>query len=289
MPSPFPGMDPYLEAPDVWPDFHDALAAAIRTDLNRTLPAPYYARLESRPEIGIAENGERSRRIVPDVAVLRQRGSGRETAAGAALADLPRKVISKSIEIEVLNEPLQHHFVEIRDPTRAHQLVTLIEIASPSNKQAGLDREGYLKKQQEIVRSDASLVELDLLRGGKRLQEDPNLLKAIASLSPRPHYVMVVNRAWKRVEGGTACEVFAVTVREMLPCIPIPLRADEEEVPLDLQYVVNLAYDGGPYRRGAVDYAQTPSPPLEGDDDTWRAEQLQALTEATKGGQGASR
>jgi hypothetical protein len=53
MPSPFPGMDPYLEAPDIWPDFHDALAGEISSELNRTLPRPYYARLEMRPEVGI--------------------------------------------------------------------------------------------------------------------------------------------------------------------------------------------------------------------------------------------
>ena len=55
MPSPFPGMDPYLEAPHIWPDLHDALAAEIRNDLNQTLPTPYYARLEMRPELGIIE------------------------------------------------------------------------------------------------------------------------------------------------------------------------------------------------------------------------------------------
>ena len=74
MPSPFPGMDPYLEAPEIWPDFHDALAAEIRGELNRTLPSPYYARIEMRPEIGIAEARDRGRRVVPDVAVVRHPG-----------------------------------------------------------------------------------------------------------------------------------------------------------------------------------------------------------------------
>ena len=72
MPSPFPGMDPFLESPGIWPDFHDGLAAAIRADLNRTLPRPYYARLEMRPEIGPV-GGDEPRRNVPDVAVLRPR------------------------------------------------------------------------------------------------------------------------------------------------------------------------------------------------------------------------
>ena len=31
MPSPFPGMDPYLEAPQIWPDYHpDYYGAFVR-------------------------------------------------------------------------------------------------------------------------------------------------------------------------------------------------------------------------------------------------------------------
>ncbi|MBV8077286.1 MAG: DUF4058 family protein, partial [Planctomycetaceae bacterium] len=58
MPSPFPGMDPYLEAPYIWPDFHDRLASEISGHLNQTLPNPYYARLEMRQELGIVEEGK---------------------------------------------------------------------------------------------------------------------------------------------------------------------------------------------------------------------------------------
>lgn len=70
MPSPFPGMDSYLEAPDIWPDFHSGLAGEIRVELNSSLPPPYYARLEMRPEVGIVEESGYARRIVPDVAVV---------------------------------------------------------------------------------------------------------------------------------------------------------------------------------------------------------------------------
>jgi hypothetical protein len=64
-------MDPYLEARDIWPDFHDALAAAIRALLNRHLPGPYYARLQKRPELGIILESGTLHRIIPDVTVLR--------------------------------------------------------------------------------------------------------------------------------------------------------------------------------------------------------------------------
>src|SRR3954465_15818408 len=89
--SPFPGMDPYLEAPDLWPDLHDALAGEIRAALNGSLPPPYYARLEMRPEIGIVAGPSR-RRVVLDVAVVRSPAPSRGEAAGvaAAVLDSPR-------------------------------------------------------------------------------------------------------------------------------------------------------------------------------------------------------
>ena len=144
MPSPFPGMDPYLEAPDIWPDFHDSLAGEIRSVLNQSLPPPYYARLEMRPEIGIV-NQSPGRRIVPDVAVARTRLA---PGGGTAVLDAPRTAISRSIAVEAEIEPLRHHFVEIRDSTRAHELITLIEIVSPSNKRPGEDRQAYLDKKR---------------------------------------------------------------------------------------------------------------------------------------------
>src|SRR5438034_9405998 len=105
MPSPFPGMDPYLEAPDIWPDFHEALAGEIRGVLNQTLPAPYYARLEMRPEVGVVgleAAAEYTRRIVPDVSVAQPPRSG--GAGGVAVLELPRSAISPSVEIKVPSE-----------------------------------------------------------------------------------------------------------------------------------------------------------------------------------------
>src|SRR5438105_8209664 len=97
MSSPFPGMDPYLEAPDIWPDFHDAFAGEIRGALNQSLPLPYYARLEMRPEIGIVEDEGYERRIVPDVAVVRSPvGEG-----GVAIVEGSRTTISPSFEVRI--------------------------------------------------------------------------------------------------------------------------------------------------------------------------------------------
>ena len=268
MPSPFPGMDPYLESPDIWPDFHERLAAEISSELNRWLPRPYYARLEMRPEIGIVGEDE-SARIVPDVAVVRPRGPTPRESSTATL-DRPRADVSSSVRVRIANEPLRHHFVEIRDASRGHALVTLIEIVSPANKRFGPDRKAYEAKQQEVFQSETSLIELDLLRAGRPVAGGPVVSHTAFDLEPRPDYLVVVNRAWQRGP-ELEYELFPVRIEEPLPCIPVPLRKEIPEVPLDLQYTLTQVYDRGPYARGAVDYGVPLDPALDPDRTGWLA------------------
>lgn len=281
MPSPFPGMDPYLEASDIWPDFHDGLAGEIRRELNRRLPPPYYARLEMRPEVGIV-GGAPYRRIVPDVSVQETSRPLPTIRGGAvAVAEEARTEISKSVQIVVASESIRHHYIEVRDSRRSHKLVTLIEIVSPSNKRPGPDRDSYEAKQQEVQQSDASLIEIDLLRSGRPVVGGMFVADAFVNLDPPADYLIDVNRAWQR---GTksAHQLFPIGIRDMLPCIPIPLGEGEDEVPLDLQYVFKHAYDAGPYSRGAVDYSQPCDPPLEVEDTTWAEQLLNELEERTE-------
>jgi Protein of unknown function (DUF4058) len=275
MPSPFPGMDPYLEAADIWSDFHEAFASEIRAELNLLLPQPYYARLEVRPEVGIVEDAGVSRRIVPDVTVVRTPTASTSASATATLSER-RATISASVEVTVASEPLRHQWVEIRDARRGHKLVTLLEIVSPANKRPGPDRRACLRKQRDVLESDASLVEIDLLRAGERLLPNAALAAYLASLEPQPAYIVLVNRAWQRVGTEMACQLFTVSLRDVLPCIPIPLREGEEEVKLDVQWVFRQAYDRGPYSRGAVNYGEEPEPPLAADDAHWFQQRLGA-------------
>jgi hypothetical protein len=266
-------MDPYLEAPDIWPDFHEAFASEIRAELNLLLPPPYYARLEVRPEVGIVHDEGIARRIVPDVTVVRKPTPATTTVATAMLPER-RDTVSASVEVAVASEPLRHQFVEIRDASRGHKLVTLIEMVSPANKRPGADRRAYLRKQRDILESDASFVEIDLLRAGERLLPNAALETYLRSLASPPAYLVLVNRAWQRVGGEMAYQIFTVSLRDVLPCIPIPLRTGEDEVILDLQWVFQQAYDRGPYHRGAVDYGVEPAPPLSADDTLWVQQQV---------------
>ncbi|NLF72862.1 MAG: DUF4058 family protein [Candidatus Anammoximicrobium sp.] len=268
MPSPFPGMDPYLEAPDIWPDLHDRLAGQISTELNRSLPQPYYARLEMRPEVGIV-GLDSTRRIVPDVAVARTRRPSPATReGGVAVFARPRGDVSTSVRMRIPSEPLHHQFVEVRDTSRRHALITLIEIVSPANKRGGPDRRAYEAKQRETLDSETSLIELDLLRAGEPIVGGERLAEFVAQLDPPPDYLAVVNRAWQR-GADLDFEVFPIRLEDPLPCIPVPLRKEEAEIPLDLQYVFDQAYDSGPYARGAVDYDIAPAPPVSPERREW--------------------
>jgi Protein of unknown function (DUF4058) len=57
MPSPFPGMDPYLENPEIFPDFHDSMITYIREALQACLPVPYFAALGRRVRIEVSRLG----------------------------------------------------------------------------------------------------------------------------------------------------------------------------------------------------------------------------------------
>ncbi len=276
MPSPFPGMDPYLEEPGIWPGFHNRFAGELCAELNGLLPAGYYADVEERAELGIVEQSGNLMRIVPDVLVVRRPAGLRDDAWNAgrvALATRPRREVSPHIELQALIEPIRHLFVEIREAARGHKLITILEILSPSNKRPGPDRDAYEAKRSEVLRSDANLIELDLLRGGRRVLTEPGLEATIARLEPSPAYLVLVNRAARRTSGAGAYHVYPFGLRESLPCIAVPLKEGEDEVPLDLQYAFDRTYDTGPYRRGAVDYAESVRSPSLGEEDAaWASE-----------------
>jgi hypothetical protein len=142
------------------------------------------------------------------------------------------------------------------------------EVVQP-NKSNGQDRRAYVSKQTEVLQSDASLIEIDFLRKGKRVHPHPEMEGFIGGLSTKIDYLVSVNRAWKRHDGSIGYLLFPLSIQSGLPCISVPLHENMSEIPLDLQYVFERAYNRGPYRRGAVDYSQPPDPPLADVDREW--------------------
>jgi hypothetical protein len=163
--------------------------------------------------------------------------------------------------------------VEIRDASRGHRLVTLVEIASPSNKGPGPDRRAYEEKQREILESPTHLIELDLLREGKRLLPYPELFALVENLDC--DYLVLLNKSTERQDKWMDYSLFPIDIREQLPCIPVPLSDRDPSVPLDLRVAARQAYREGPYRR-MIDYSVPPVPPLREDDRKWARDRVEA-------------
>jgi hypothetical protein len=239
MPSPFPGMDPYLESPDWFPDLHSSLIIHMKEALKPRLPESYSARSDYR--FWVEYSG---RYIEPDVEVVQVgekplRRKRRATATAELRPDGPL-----IIAVETVGEgATKQSFLEIRRRQgKEVRLVTAIEILSPSNKKAGhTSRELYLDKQQKVLAGDAHLVEIDLLRGGKPTVAVPRELVE-AKAGPFDYLVSI-----HRFDRPTDFFVYPISVMQRLPEIAIPLLPGDPDVPLDLQAVLDQAYDGGSY------------------------------------------
>src|SRR5687768_1179421 len=82
MQSPLPGMDPYLESPAYWFDFHSRFITYWSDALSDVLPDRYEARIDERVEL-VQVSPQDLKRVRPDVAVTRaQRGT--ETPASSS-------------------------------------------------------------------------------------------------------------------------------------------------------------------------------------------------------------
>lgn len=229
MPCPFPGMDPYIERPVIWPDFHDSLIATIRGVLQPLLRPRYAALTQDRLYVVEAD-----RPIRPDVSVIRTSSCRSRDAATAVLeADEPAAVF------ELWRDEIREPLIQIVEPAEGNRLVTAIEVLSPENKQGGPGRRSYFRKRDEFWQGGANLVEIDLLRAGR-----PTVRMASGQLEAlRPwRYLVAVTRRWPSRQ-----EVYAVPLERRLPRVAIPLAEDDRDVPLDLQAAFTRCWDEGPY------------------------------------------
>lgn len=260
MGSPFPGMDPYLEDPAIWPDVHHGLISAIRSVLQPRLRPRYTARIDVR--LVIEEPPAEGRR--PDVAVFRVsdpelRYAATTDAASPAAADEP-------VTILAMGEPIRQGFIEVR-LADGGELVTVIEVLSPTNKKPGPGRNKYLDKQSALLNAEVSLVEIDLLREGQHTIAAP--LYSLGRLTG--HYWVCVHRAGE----GMKFEMYAVSLRERLPRVKVPLRSPDPDVVLDLPAAFGRCYDEADYGPD-IDYTGEPAVALEPEDAAWASELLTA-------------
>jgi hypothetical protein len=261
MKSPFPGMDPYLE--HRWQDVHQRICTYARDQLNEQLGKGLVARLGERL---IVESGQRSAHtIYPDVRVLKTRKS---ESAGPAVAVLEEEV-AQPMRVRIAYDPEPQAYIEITE-LESGQLITAIEFLSASNKKAGNGRKLYKRKQRELYDAGVNLVEIDLLRAGRRVFiltrfEYPDKARA-------PYYATII-----RANQPDIVELYPISLRKPLPSLRIPLRPKDADVVLRLQPLLELAYRNGRYDE--TDYGDECRPPLEKEDAAW-AETL--LKEAGK-------
>ncbi|MCS6860459.1 MAG: DUF4058 family protein [Abditibacteriales bacterium] len=260
MPSPFPGMDPYLENPILWTGFHQRLIACTCAEVNSLLPPHYVADIGERVYIV-----QPDRNIYPDVVVFEQpllptrheQGAEGAVTAVATASDPPLVITYEPEEIREV-------FIEIFPVGEESRVVTIIEVLSYSNKTAGSEgRKLYKAKQREVLTSETHLIEIDLLRQGEH-----TVAPSQEELRKRCtwDYLVSLHRGGE----GNRFEVWAITVRQRLPRIRVPLAGGDPDIVLDLQAVFNRCYDEGAYAR-RLDYRRDPLTPLTEEDAAWAA------------------
>lgn len=250
MPSPFPGMNPYLESHFVWHDFHQTFVTVLRTTLAPLVAPNYFVQVQERVYLHDSKDEDGEFVAIADVEVTRRGGrkpKPRSTTTGTVLA--PAKVRFPQLRRR------KSGYLEVLD-LRSQEVVTVIELLSPSNKYAGDDRESFLAKRRQLLAGRANYVELDFLRGGPRLP--------LGNL-PSCDYYAVVSRPADRPDA----DIWPITLRNPLPLIPVPLRSNEPDARVDLQAVLHRVYDDAGYRLRI--YEWEPEPRLAPADAEWAA------------------
>lgn len=265
MPSPFPGMDPFLEGPE-WEDFHLLLIAEMRDYLTARVRPRYLVRAERRIYLE-RQSEQRDERIRPDVAVLTARGTELATGEESAMG---QRGVSPALLTLPVPEERREAFLVVR-LRHTMDLVAVIEILSPTNKRRGSDgRREYLAKRETVLRSATHLIELDLLRGGERLPTMEPL--------PAADYYAFVSRGNQRPQ----TQVFFWGLRDTLPAIPVPLAGNDSDVSLGLAELFDRVYDRAGYDY-SLDHHASLSPRLSAPDEAW-VRQLLRGPQADSGG-----
>lgn len=252
MPSPFPGVDPFLES-QRWEDFHTRFITILSELLVPKLRPRYVVDVERHVYVTRGEE-EVLRIVVPDAVVVETEHVGRESTVAVGTATL--QPVTHRIAIPRHRQP----YLVIRT-RRSETVLTVIELLSPWNKTPEAGVAEYLTKRANVLDSSANLVEFDLLRGGRRLP-------TVEPLQAGDYYAFV-SRPRRRPE----VDVYAWTLRDPLPTLPIPLDESVPDVLLDLQTAFTMTYDRAGYDY-SLDYADSVRPELSMEDAQWLRSRL---------------
>lgn len=259
MPTPFPGMDPYLEHPVLWPGVHLALMVEFRKQIAPRLRPRYAVSIEERVYIALPEQHR-----VPDLWVQKAARSTEPQPENGGTAVLTKAGLAEPIVIETASLEVRERYLEILDLYRDQRVVTVLELVSPSNKRPGPGRTAYRQKQRATLQSECHLVEIDLLRRGRHVLAVPS---AALETMPESEYLISVNRWPHRRQ----FELYLLHLRERLPRFRIPLAEPDKDVVLDLQAALEQVYEDGSYMQ-RIRYDKPCTPRLSSTDQQWADE-----------------
>lgn len=259
MPSPFPGVDPYIESIGLWQGFHHLVLTSYLEILNERLPEAYVALVEGEMRL-VHEPGGETGRPRPDVAITRdpagRRGGGRGSEGVAILEPAANSLVKGLID------KVRETWIEVRKLPDL-SLVAVIELLSPTNK-VGRGRVEYLEKRDEYIERPVHIIEIDLLIAGHQLPMHhrlaPGGLHAIVS----------------RAERRPGSDVYSWTIRNPLPAIPIPLSAPDPDIFLELGPPYARAYDRGRFRQ-LLRYREPLELPLAAEDRAWAEDRARSV------------
>jgi hypothetical protein len=248
-------MDPFLELPAYWSDFHSRFINAWCEAIADALPPEYEATLGER--VYLVEHDPEARRLgYPDVALTDGDRSGAAPSHTGGAATLE----PVTIPLTLLDGPRETYIEILHQPER--RLVAALELLSPANKE-NPGRIEYLAKRQALVYQDVHLIELDLLHTGRRLPLQEPL--------PEADYYYLLSRSDLRPD----CKVYRWRLPDPLPTLPVPLRAPDPDIFINLATVFTTAYERGRFRRRL---------PYRGEPPAFLPEQSRQWVESVLGG-----
>ncbi|MBX9254243.1 DUF4058 family protein [Desmonostoc muscorum CCALA 125] len=256
MPSPFPGMNPYLENPELWAEVQSWLVIAIADAIAPQLRPKYRVAVEKRVYQMIDENSILIG--ITDVTIGRSLTNTDKEKFNIAVASPPAKPIIVNLPIP---EEVREGYLEVRE-VGTEEVVVTIEVLSPKNKRSGEGRKAYESKRQQILSTFTHLIEIDLLRGGEPMPILGNQIKS--------DYRILVSRS----ESRPKAELYPFGLQEQIPTFLLPLGRGDTEPLVDLQALIHGVYERAGFDL-AIDYTREPVPPLSEADAIWANELLQ--------------
>ena len=251
MPSPFPGMDPFIEG-QRWQDFHATFIPVLRELLTPAVRPRYVVDVEQYVYLMREDEKVPDRVIEPDLSVVEGAPESMDEPATSTIA---ATALAPAVYTLSLPRRRRQRFLTIHD-REFRKVVTVIELLSPTNKSPGEGSTEYLVKRTNVFQAPTNLVEIDLLRGGRRMATRESLV-------PADYYAFIC-----RAERLPKVEVYAWTMRDQLPVIRVPLTGGDPDVPLSLQEAFTMTYDRSGYDY-ALDYRRTVEPPLDAALSEW--------------------